>query len=178
MAPSSPPFDTSRVSPSDAATALRSFPRRFAAILRPPDDADEGRLDDVVHRRPADGGLSALEHAAWTATGIAQVAEAFRRVAIEDDPPIELPPIDVSPPVAGGSEPLDTVLARLAAASDQMADAISGVHGNDWNRPARVGAQQVIALDVARHAVRLGVEHLRAAELTVSQVVGEAVHGD
>jgi hypothetical protein len=177
MAPSSPPFDTSQVSPSDAATTLRSFARRFRAALRPPDDSDEGRTDDALHRRPADGGLSAIEHAAWTATAIAQVNEAFRRVMIEDDPLIDLPPIDVSPPVDGDSDSVDAVVARIEAAGEQLASAITNVHGTEWTRTARVGDRQITALEVVRHAVRLGVEHLRAAELTVAQVVREGVHG-
>ncbi|HEX9548241.1 MAG TPA: DinB family protein, partial [Acidimicrobiales bacterium] len=163
--------------PSDVATTLRSFPRRFRAALRPPGDSDEGRTDDALHRRPADGGLSAIEHAAWTATAIAQVNEAFRQVIIEDNPLIDLPPIDVPAPVEGGSDSVDAVDARVEAAGEPLANAIANVHGTEWTRTARVGDQQITALDVVRHAVRLGVEHLRAAELTVAQVVREGIHG-
>jgi len=172
-------FDTSKVSPSDAAVTLRSFPRRFRAVLTLPED--EQRPDDVVHRRPTAGGLSAVEHAAWTASAIEQVESEFRRVVREKDPLLDLPPVDVGPPVPGGEDSTDTVLARLETATDSLADRIGDVHGQDWGLTGRLpepDQKQVSALDVVRYSVRIGVEHLRAAEQTVADVAREVGRGD
>jgi hypothetical protein len=164
-------FDTSQVSPSDAAVTLRSFPRRFKAALTLPES--EQRPDDVVHRRPRGGGLSAAEHAAWTAAAIGQVAAAFERVITRDNPEIQLPPVDVDPPVPGGEDPTDAIVAGIQAAADPLADRVGDVHGNEWNRTGRLDGTTVSTLDVIRHAVRVGVEHLHAAERTVAEVARE-----
>jgi hypothetical protein len=164
-------FDTSQVSPSDAAVTLLSFPRRFKAALTLPES--EQRADDVVHRRPRGGGLSGAEHAAWTATAIQQVASAFWKVINQDNPEIQLPPVDVEPPVPGGEDPTDALVARIEAAASPLADRIGDVHGNDWTRTGRVDSTTISALDVIRHAVRVGVEHLHAAERTVADVARE-----
>jgi len=146
-------FDTSKVSPSDAAVTLRSFPRRFRAVLTLPED--EQRPDDVVHRRPTAGR--------------------------EKDPLLDLPPVDVGTPVPGGEDSTDTVLARLETATDSLADRIGDVHGQDWGLTGRLpepDQKQVSALDVVRYSVRIGVEHLRAAEQTVADVAREVGRGD
>jgi hypothetical protein len=166
-----PGFDTSQVSPSDAAVTLRSFPRRFKAALTLPES--EQRPDDVVHRRPRGGSLSAAEHAAWTAAAIDQVASAFRRVITQDNPEIQLPPVDVAPPVPGGEDPTDAIVAGIQAVADLLADRIGDVRGNEWIRTGRLDGTTVSALDVIRHAVRVGVEHLHAAERTVAEVARE-----
>ena len=171
-------FDTSKVSPSDAAVTLRSFPRRFRAVLTLPED--DQRPDDVVHRRPQGGGLSAVEHAAWTASSIQQVESEFRRVVREKDPELDLPPVDVDPPVPGGEDPTETVLAHLETAAASLADRIGDVHGQDWGLTGRLPgpAGRVSALDVVRYSVRIGVEHLQAAERTVADVAGQVGRGD
>jgi hypothetical protein len=172
-------FDTSKVSPWDAAVTLRSFPRRFRAVLSLPED--ERRPDDVVHRRPQAGGLSAAEHAAWTALAIPQVETEFRKVILEDDPEVYLPPVDVGPPVAGGEDPTDDLLARLESATTSLADRIGDVHGDEWSRIGQLpgpDSKKVSALDVVRLSVRIGVEHLRAAERTVADVAREVGGGN
>jgi hypothetical protein len=172
-------FDTSKVSPSDAAVTLRSFPRRFRAVLTLPED--EQRPDDVVHRRLTAGGLSAVEHTAWTALAIQQVESEFWRVVREKDPELDLPPIDVGPPVPGGEDPTDTVLGRLETAAASLADRIGDIHGEEWGLSGRLPGpdqQKVSALDVVRYSVRIGVEHLRAAEQTVADVAREVRRGN
>ncbi len=172
-------FDTSKVSPSDAAVTLRSFPRRFRAVLTLPED--EQRPDDVVHRRPGAGGLSAVEHAAWTTSAIERVESEFRRVVREKDPVLDLPPVDVGPPVPGGEDPTDAVLARLETAAESLADRIGDVHGEEWGLTGRLpgpDSRKVSALDVVRYSVQIGVEHLRAAERTVADVAREVGRGN
>jgi hypothetical protein len=164
-------FDGSQVSPSDAAVALRSFPRRFTLVLARPDDED--RPDDVVHRRPKSGGLSAIEHGAWVAIGTGQADEAFRAVMYLDHPEVTLPSVDVDPPVPGGEANAETAIARIKGATDPFAAAIQDAPSSGWTRTGRTvdGVDgEITALDVVRLAVHLGVHHLRLAEQTVDEV--------
>jgi hypothetical protein len=152
--------------------ALRSFPRRYNAALARPDDED--RPDDVLHRRPKGGGLSAIEHAAWAATAIAEVGEALAAVMYHDDPAVSLPVLDPSPEVvvAGAGGQPDAAVSALREAAVGLAGAIELAPNDGWSRTGHAGSERVTALDVARHAVHLGVHHLRLAE----QAVTEAAH--
>jgi DinB superfamily len=150
---------------------LRSFPRRFTAVLARPDDED--RPDDVLHRRPKSGGLSAIEHAAWVAAGIAQVGKAFAAVMYLDDPAVSLPALDPEPPVGTdvvGVDP-DSVVATIRAAAVALAGAIEQAPKDGWNRTGHAADEPVSALDVVRFAVHLGVHHLRLAEQIITEVV-------
>ncbi|MDQ6617015.1 MAG: hypothetical protein M3083_20285 [Actinomycetota bacterium] len=158
MASPSPGFDTSRVSPSDANVTVRSLPRRFAEAF---DRADSP--DDLV-RRPPEGGLSPLEHAAWTAEALEAIGSALGRVLVAGDPQVELPPVNPPGATGGGGGDPAAVLARLGDAARSLADAMADGHGQDWSRTGRTPSGNVSALDIARLAVRIGVEHLRAAE--------------
>ena len=190
-------FDPSRVSPSDAAVAARSFPRRFRALLVRPDDEDPA----VVHRRPAGGGPSAAGHALAAAAGMAAAAGALGRVLTADDPTVDLgpgpptaadepaPEVDLSPgpppaadePVlevvpdrvaaAAADEPvLEVVLDRVAAAAGVLAAAVEATSASEWARPGRLpGGEEVTALGVARAGVHAGAHHLRAAERALAR---------
>jgi hypothetical protein len=162
-------YDGTKMSPSDAAVALRSFPRRFGRALSRPDDED--RPDDVLHRRPIAGGLSAIEQAAAVAAGLALADEAFRDVMYRRDPKISLPPVDVEPPADGVQDPPDVVVDRIKAAGEGLADAIDSAPGDGWARTGRGPDGPVSALDVVRTAVHLGVHHLRLIERTIADVV-------
>ncbi len=163
--------DSSQISPSDAAVTLRSLRRRFASVLATPDDDD--RPDDVLRRRPAGGGLSAMEHAAWVAGALPALGDALRRVLVESDPAVEVPPLEPQPPVAGGDRSSAETVAAIDAATGPVADAIAGVPGDDWRRGGLMNGQVVTALDLAHGAVQLGIHHLRAAEQTIREVVRE-----
>lgn len=164
--------DDSQVSPSDAAVTLRSLSRRFAAVLVLPEE--EQRPDDVVHRRPASGGLSAIEHAAYTAAALPRLADALRLVLTRVDPDLPVPPLDGNPPPGASAASVDEVVNQLAEAAESLAKDISNVAAHEWTRSGRVGDQTATALDVVRGAVQLAIFHLRAAERTVSEVVREA----
>lgn len=162
-------MDTS-VTPSDAAVALRSYPRRYRAVLVRPDDDDA----DVV-RRPAADGWSALDHAAHVAVSFDAVAEALRLVSIEDSPVVALAP--ERRPDGSGHEGIDAVLDRLAHAAASAAEAVEHIGGADWDRTARLGPDGVdtmTALDLARHGVHEGVHHLRGAQHAVEEAVSPA----
>src|SRR5881275_3345583 len=76
-------FDGSSVSPADAAVALRTFPRRYRAVLVPPQE--EGEHKDPAHRPGVDG-WSAIAHAAWAADAITTIAGQLRQVLVVDHP--------------------------------------------------------------------------------------------
>ena len=162
-------FDGSQLSPPDAAVALRSFPRRFGLALSGA-DADEDRTDDPVHRRPAAGGLSAAEHGAFVATGIAVADDAFRAIVYRPDPAVDLPPLDAEPPVPGGERPVVAIVDSIRLAGDNMAGAIEQAPHDAWTRSGHAGAEAVGALDLVRLAVHIGVHHLRLAERTLAEV--------
>src|SRR5215510_8777697 len=74
-------FSPSTVSPSDAAAALRSFPRRYKAVLiRPTND----EADDPIARRGSTG-WSALDHATWAANTIDAVGQELYQVLVRDN---------------------------------------------------------------------------------------------
>lgn len=173
-------FDPSRVSPSDAAVAARSFPRRFRALLVRPDDDDP----DVVHRRPPGGGESAAGHALAAAAGMDAAAGALGRVLTADDPTVDLdpgPPPGADEPAlefepnrvaaSAAAEPaLAVVLDRVAATAGVLAAAVEATSASEWARPGRLpGGKEVTALDVARAGVHAGAHHLRAAERALAR---------
>jgi hypothetical protein len=156
-------FVEDSVTPADAAVALRSYPRRYRALLVRPDDEDGAE----VIRRPGPDGWSALDHAAHVAMSLDDAAEGLRVVAVEDEPAVLLTP--ERPPHTEAS--VDVVLERLAAAADLAAAAVDRIKGKDWERVALVLPEgtPMAALDLARYAVHEGVHHLKAAEQAVSQ---------
>ena len=113
--------------------------------------------------------MSPVEHAAWTATAVEALHTALRRVALEHDPGLVLPPVDVDPPVGDGTLDPQSQLTRLATAAKAMAASIADIHGIDWERLGHTEDGPVRALDIVRLAVRIAVEHLRAAEATVAE---------
>jgi hypothetical protein len=159
-------FHDDSVSPADAAVALRSYPRRYRAVLVRMDDEDGAR----VVTAPAADGWSALDHAAHVAVALEAGADALRLVSIEDDPLIAYAPERREPSPGGVS--VDDVLDRLTGACGRAADEVERVKGDDWRRPGRVGdGESVTALDVARYLVHEGVHHLRGAERAVQAAV-------
>jgi hypothetical protein len=157
-------FDPPTVSPSDAAVAARSFPRRFRVLLVRPDDRDP----DIVHRRPAAGGLSAAGHAFAAAAGMDAAAGALVRVRVAEAPTVD---IEAGPALTADEQPLEVVLERVATAAGALAAAVEGTRGSEWARPGRLpGGEEVTALDLTRAGVHAGAHHLRAAERTIAEV--------
>jgi hypothetical protein len=160
-------FDPRTVSPADAAVAVRSYPRRFRALLVGPDGDEEPTPEDLVLRRPPGGGWSALEHAAWVAEVMALAAEALERIRLQDHPSVT-----VEPPAPAATE-LGAVLGRMEEEAERLAQSIGRVDAHDWKRVGRLAeGGEASALDVARHAVHQGSHHLRETERVLAEVRG------
>lgn len=157
-------FAPTTVGPTDAALTARSLPRRYRDVLARPDD-DESP-EEPASRRPPDGSLSALEHAALAAEVLSLTALALGRLAVEDEPEVSL-----VAPEPGPQWSTEVVLVRLAGAATHLAEAIEALRGEAWARPCTLDEDgQVTALDVARAGVHAGVHHLRDARRVIEQV--------
>jgi hypothetical protein len=159
MASNSPAFDASQVSPQDAIVTLRSLRRRFAEAF---EDGEKAGLS----------GLSPLADAAWTATALEAIGSALERVRVADDPEIALPSVDSTGGAGARDQDPAAVLARLDDVARSVADTMAKFHGEDWTRTGRTPAGEMSALDIARLGVRIGVEHLRAAEQAIRAARG------
>jgi len=165
-------MDMSRLTPSDAVVALRSFERRFRALFA---DLEEGESPDDLARRPAADGWSAIEHVVAAARGIAGCGRALAAVQQSDDP--QLDPADVQP--AGQPRPNQPTgpvherLAELGIEANLVADLGARTDAAAWERTGTLAdgsGRPVTALHLLRTAVGCGVTHLRAAETVLTEV--------
>ena len=161
-------FDVSSISPNDAETALRSYPRRFRAALLPIED--DPAVEELAQQVGPDG-QSALEHAADAVRSWTVLREAFRQIQVSDTPVVHAAVADAS--LRQWEAPFrDTVGGLLEQLDDEavaFADAVAEVSGDQWERRASVaGGGTVTALDVAREAVVVGHDQLGAVERTLA----------
>lgn len=168
MAPSA----TSHLSPDDAAVAVRTFPRRFRAVLARPDD-DEPVDADELARRVGPDGRSAADHLLAADGVLTLLGRALEQVRADADPVLH--------PRLGDLDgawwddphtPLGGLLDQLDATAGATADRIDAIANDEWVRPVRIaeldGPREPIEL--LREAVDVTARHLRAAERTVAAV--------
>jgi hypothetical protein len=166
-------MDLSKLTPADAAVALRGLERRYRALFA--GLGDDESPDDVAHRRVE--GWSAIDHIVAAARAIGGYERTLHAVLTRDTP--ELSPADLDDdthpqPVA----PTGTVherLSELGMEAVSMAGRIEGVPASDWTREGVVGegsGRRVTAMDLVRAGVEAGVSHLDAARKVLSAVVG------
>src|SRR3954451_15962640 len=146
-------FNPTTVSPSDAVAALRSYPRRYRALLLRPSNDEP---DDPVSRRGPDG-WSALDHATYAANAIDATRQQLQSVLVHDEADVSPPPVDPpAPPGTDSASPEETVR-RITSVAEGLADEVDGPKGEQW---ARAGVtpdgQRVTALDLVRHGVHEG----------------------
>ena len=168
---------TDNLSPSDAAVAVRSFPRRFRAVLaRPEDDTadDTATADpDELARRIGPDGRSAADHLIAADGVLALLDRALEQVRSDDDPVLHPAVQDVR----GASwddehTPLPALLDQLDRTAERCADRIDAVPTDDWGRQVRVADADmpVGTVDIVREAVDVVAGHLRSAERTITAV--------
>jgi hypothetical protein len=162
-------LDVSRLAPRDCVAALRSFPRRFRAVITTV--GDDERPDDIAHR-PGPDGHSALDIADRTARAIDALGDATRAVLVTDGGklPAELFDDAARPWRDTGVDSVDSVLDLVTLECGRIADEVEHVDADRWTRTATLtgSGRTVTALDVVREAVRAGAEGIKAAETAMT----------
>lgn len=163
-------IDLTRLAPSDAVVALRSYPRRYRNALRPIDDDD---VAELAHRVGPEGRSSAEILSDVTRT-LVVLREALHQVSVNPTPVLH--PAIVDPTERRWETPvpedLDEGLTLFADEATAMADAIQGVATDGWTRTGTIAGRDtaVSAIDVAREAVRVGHIGLTDIERTLAAV--------
>ncbi|HEY6531103.1 MAG TPA: hypothetical protein VIY72_02280 [Acidimicrobiales bacterium] len=165
-------IDLTRLSPGDAVTALRSYPRRFRSEFAPVDD-DE-RLEETAHADGPDG-TSAVDAATDTVRTWRVLSDALRQIRVADTPIV--PQAVVDPAERNWEAPVSAsvveVLDQLEQGSIELADAAEALSGDQWLRTADVASGgTVTAFDVVKEAVKVGHEGLDRVQRTLAAVRG------
>lgn len=163
-------YDLSSLSPSDAAAALRSYPRRYRQGLAPV--ADDESVEELA-RRYDDDGRCALDLVADTVRTWTVQAEALRQIDLGEQPVVHPGVVDAAERhwETNADEPLDQVLEHLEEQAIALADRADRIKGAGWSRTASTaGHGTVTALDVLHAAVRTGRDNLTAAEKALAAV--------
>jgi uncharacterized damage-inducible protein DinB len=122
-----------------------------------------GRLpDDVVRRRPAEGGWSVLEYACHLRDVYVTSTIRLHRAVTEDLPALEPMLNDLRARRFRYNErDVGSVLAELAAALAGFSDEVTRVRPEDWDRRVtRLPGEVRSARWLARHALHEGRHHL------------------
>jgi hypothetical protein len=167
-------LDYDTISPRDASGAVRTFPRRYRAVLthfEPGEDADE-----IVRQRPAPDVWSALEYTAHVAQTLDLMAPTIRQIATEDHPHLYAFDPDKQAEEQSYNEwPLMQAIAELESACADLSMAIEYVGADEWTREGSYDWGDREAIDVARNAVHEGSHHLRDVKKVLGQVLGRDV---
>jgi len=149
--------DAGALTPPDAIVALRSFPRRFRALVPPGDGTD----DEHDRERRAAAQRAAMSAAA----AIEATTSDLRRVLIDDGPDLGGAPTGAGPGGvgAGGVGAGGDAVGRVAAAATALADLAGAQPASVWTRTGRRGGTTVTAADLLREAVDAAARELRAA---------------
>ena len=153
-------LDYDTISPSDAAVAIRTMPRRYRSSIAVAleDDADEG----LIRRRPDESTWSALEYTAHVADLYQLFTTIVRRMFDEDTPTIAFwdPDARAAEQNYNGADPV-AVLNHLDAATATLAAAVERVDADSWRRTATFSFGERDLLRMVRNAVHEGSHHLR-----------------
>jgi hypothetical protein len=163
-------IDLSRMSPNDAVTALRSYPRRFRAVLAP--IADDENIEEMAQQAGPDG-QSAVELTADVVRTWTVLREALRQIQVADTPVVHAAVVDASQRhwEAPVDETVESVLTQLEDEANELADMVGSTASGEWTRSADVaGGGSVTALDVVREAVRVGHDDLDAAARALAAI--------
>ncbi len=160
------------LTPADATVAVRSFPRRFRALLARPDDEDRWDPDEIGRRLSADG-TSAADHVLAADGVLALLDRALEQGAGHDD--VTLHPAFAD--LAGATwddqhTPVPALLDQLEATATRCAGRIESVPTDAW--ADQVGIAGVDApvglLTVVRQGVGVVADHLRATQRIITEV--------
>lgn len=160
------------LTPADAAVAIRSFPRRFRALLARPDDEDRWDPDEIG-RRIGSQGLAAADHL-LAADGVLALADRALEQAASD-PSTTLHPGLADLASASWDDdhtPVPALLDQLEATATAAANRVEQVPTDLWSSRVRVAGvdADVGLLDLVREAVGVVAGHLRSAERVIADV--------
>ncbi len=156
-------LDYGTVAPGDALAAVRSFPRRYRALLTALDPEEDG--ESVVRRRPAPRTWSAVEYTAHVGDMLDQLATVIRKVVVESNPPLSMWDADQrAAEQRYGDWDSTEALFALDHAGARLAAVLESVDPGDWTRTGTLELGQRDALTLARDAVHEGAHHLRDVE--------------
>lgn len=160
-------LDYDTVSPSDAAVAARSFPRRFAEQLHR-SDGDESAL----RRRPEPTVWSALEYTAHVGDGYDAFADMVRRMRAENNPALDFPdPDQRAEDERYNEQGVHAVLGQLEVNAIRFAEAVEATSTEDLDRTARFAWGERDLLTMIRNGVHEGKHHLRDVEQVLDRVL-------
>ena len=164
-------LDYDTISPRDAVLAVRTFPRRYRALLThfgPDED-----VDDVIRRKPAPDVWSALEYTAHVAQVLDLLAPTIRQIENENNPHLYFFDSDQQAAEQAYNDwPLLRALGELESACADLSSAIEFYDPAAWNRTGRFDYGEREAIDLARNAVHEGAHHLRDVQNVLTQVRG------
>lgn len=159
------------LAPSDAAVAVRSFPRRFRSVLARPDDEDRWDPDEIGRRLSSDG-TSAADHV-LAADGVLALVDRALEQSVGHDEVLHPALADL----AGASwdddhTPVPALLDQLAATADRCAARIESVPTDAWDLQARIaGADATVGLlTLVQEAVGVVADHLRTTQRILAEV--------
>jgi hypothetical protein len=164
-------LDYDTVSPQDAAVAVRSFPRRYRALMVTP--GSEDGPDAVFRRRAHPSTWSALEYTAHVADRLDHLGPAILRITRENSPVIAFFDNDERAIAqAYNSIERTEVLGWLDLACAELASVLGDVVPDDWTRTGVVAGVEKDALTLARDGVHEGAHHLRDVQRVLAKVRG------
>ena len=150
---------------------MRSFPRRFRALIVTPGSQDGP--DAVFRRRPDASTWSALEYTAHVADRLDHLGPAILRITRENAPVIDLFDNDDRAADQAYNELERTeVLGWLELACAELASVLDNVRADDWTRTGVVAGIERDALTLARDGVHEGAHHLRDLQRVLASVRG------
>ena len=164
-------LDYDTVSPQDAAVAVRSFPRRYRALLVTPGSDDGPHA--VFRRRAHPSTWSALEYTAHVADRLDHLGPAIFRITRENGPVIELFDNEERAAAQAYNDLERTeVVGWLDLACAELASVVTDVRADDWTRTGVVAGVEKDALTLARDGVHEGAHHLRDVQHVLGAVRG------
>ncbi len=168
-------YDT--LMPLDASRALRSFPRRYRALLTGFDHDEDA--DSLIRRRPDASAPSALEYAADAADRMDAASPIVRRMAWEDEPSLPEPGKQRrDDPTPDNERSLRDIISELETTGADLPMVLETLEPEDWSRVAHFPSGDHDILAVVRDAVHVGSHNLRQIERVLSQVRGRSSDSD
>lgn len=166
------PLDLSRLSPSDAITALRTYPRRIRATIAPLTDEAQ---DPALATMPGHDGTSACDIVAALSTCWDGAARAIKTIHRDEHAVVERRSIECLAPITHGTTydgDAQSILEAMERACGGLVDYASRLKGHDWKRSATTTAgADIDALVVLHRAVQAGRDALDHLEVVVAAVL-------